>query len=238
MIRKTPRPITYLCLALGTVLLIAQATRTQAAASSPATAAPTALPATSQPDKLQQLEEIWIQGKRLAHRIEDAEDEFFPLYNRANKNHDYDIKCGYAYLSVDTMIMGRTCLANFLGKTYGAPAFNWGMCYGGFYDAGYYRSYRGGYALTGPCVDAGGYEPPSAAFILMAKGEDLRKNMMKVIGADPVLLEKAAHLGDLYRELSSVQNRYRTAKGIRVKGNTVRKASTNPVRANPGPRKL
>jgi hypothetical protein len=125
-------------------------------------------------NKLQQLEQIWILGKGLAHRIEDAEDEFFPLYNKANRNHDYDIKCGYAYLNVDSMIMGRTCLANFLGKDYGAPAFYWGGCY---YNSAYGYGYGyGGRGLIGWCVDAGGYEPPSLEFILMAKGEDLRKN--------------------------------------------------------------
>jgi hypothetical protein len=190
---------------------------------------------------VQELEAVWVQGKRLAHRIEDAEDEFFPLYNKVNKKDDFDIQCGYTYLSVDTMIMGRTCLANFLGQSYGPPVY-WSACYGGFYGSSpYFYGYGRGYGMYGGCADASGYEPPSPAFILMARKDDLRRNMLKVISGDPLLLQKAAHLGDLYRELESVQTRYRTIKGVKVRNGRAVKASrtvrktTSP---NTGPRSL
>jgi hypothetical protein len=227
MIRKTPRAIRDLCLSLAAMLPIAMAAGTCSAATTQPTAAaaPTPAPAAAQADeKLQQLEQIWAHGKRLAHRIEDAEDEFFPLYNKVNKNDDYDIKCGYAYLSADTMIMGRACVAGFLGKDYGPPPVSSGSCYGTYYYGGYYT--------TAGC-DYGGFEPLSIAFIVMAKSEDMRKNMTRVITNDPVLLEKAAHLGDLYLELSSIQNRFRTVKGIKARSGNAR-----PVRTNTGPRTL
>jgi hypothetical protein len=182
-----------------------------------AAAASAAAPATgSAPDAAQQpaqptteLDEIWIHGKRLADRITAAEDEFFPIYNRVNNNNDYDIRCGYTYLSSESLIMSRLCVPGFLGKNYGAPA-RWGICSGTF------PAFRGGYAVMRLCTE-GGYEPPSVEFIVMAKSEDLRKNMTKVISSDPRLRAMAAHLGDLYLELDSVQQRHRRAKGADTK---------------------
>lgn len=227
MIRKTGLSL-ILSMATASICMAADAPHGNAAA-------PGSIPPASQPEqKIQELEEVWVQGKRLAHRIEDAEDEFFPLYNKANRNDDFDIRCGYAYLSVDTMIMGRTCLANFLGQSYGPPV-HWSTCYGGFYGSSpRFFGYRGPYASYGACVDAFGYEPLSPAFILMARKDDLRRNMVKVISNDPILLQKAAHLGDLYKELESVQNRYRTIKGVKVKGS--RSAKLKPVKTSTGPR--
>jgi hypothetical protein len=227
MIRKTGLPlILSMAMAMASICMAADAPPTSSAA------APAPTPPAAQP--VQELQEVWVHGKRLAHRIEDAEDEFFPLYNKANKKDDFDIHCGYAYLSVDTMIMGRTCLAEFLNRSYGPPVYS-GMCYGGFYGSSpYFYGYRGSYASYGTCADAFGYEPLSPAFILMARKDDLRRNMLKVISNDPLLLSKAAHLGDLYMELASVQDRYRTIKGIKVKNGRVMKAS-HSIRKNATP---
>jgi hypothetical protein len=231
MIPDKSRATRALCFSLASLLFMAMAQ----AASADRTGgdAPRApAPASSPPDeKLQQLEEIWVHGKRLAHRIEDAEDEFFPLYNKANKNHDFDIHCGYAYLRPDTMIMGRACTTNLFSRYDPPPRIFWGPCVS--------LGYPGvAYAAVISCLDSSGYEPLSIEFILMARGEDIRKNMLKVISSDPALMERAAHLGDLYLELSSVQNRYRTAKGIRVKGNSIRKLPLKPVKASTGPRSM
>jgi hypothetical protein len=234
MIPYTSRATRALCLSLACLLCMAMATVAHAAsADRPGDDAPrVSAPAASPPDeKLQQLEEIWIHGKRLAHRIEDAEDEFFPLYNKANKNHDFDIHCGYAYLRPDTMIMGRACTTNLFSRYDPPPNVYWGPCSSLGYPGGVYVPIIA-------CLNSGGYEPLSIEFILMARGEDIRKNMLKVIGSDPALMEKAAHLGDLYFELSSVQNRYRTAKGIRVKGNSIRKLPLKPAKASSGPRSM
>jgi hypothetical protein len=196
-----------------------------AAASAPAPELATA--ASQQPaQQITELDEIWVHGKRLADRITAAEDEFFPIYNRVNKNDDYDIRCGYTYLSADSLIMSRLCVPGFLGKNYGAPA-TWGICYGTF------PAFRGGYALMRICTE-GGYEPPSVEFIVMAKSEDLRKNMTKVIGSDPRLRAMADHLGDLYLELNSVQRRYRGAKGVETK--EASRTNRRVVRLNAGPR--
>lgn len=220
---KTRHPIRNCRLALAALGL------TMAAASGIAAPAPATEPAPSvQPEpQITELDEIWIHGKRLADRITDAEDEFFPIYNKVNKNDDYDIKCGYTYLSPDSMIMSRLCAPGFLGKNYGAPPVRWGTCYGAFP-----YSY-GGYAISGPCMDSGGYEPPSIAFIVMAKSEDLRKNMTRVISSDPRLLAMAAHLGDLYMELNSVQHNYRKSRGIEPRGAS---QSNRKTRVYAGPR--
>jgi hypothetical protein len=217
---KMPRAIRRFCLAFAT-LPLAMTVGISAAAPEPA-------PATSQQPSQQitELDEIWVHGKRLADRITAAEDEFFPIYNKVNKDNDYDIKCGYTYLSPDSMIMSRLCVPGFLGKNYGAPAI-WGICYGTF------PVYRGGYAVMRACAD-GGYEPPSVEFIVMAKSEDLRMNMTKVISSDPRLLAMAAHLGDLYLELNSVQHRYRKSKGIDTKDTS--RMNRRAVKANAGPR--
>jgi hypothetical protein len=225
----------------GLLLMLSMVMATGTCIAAEASSGNAATPAPSAAQPVQELEAVWVQGKRLAHRIEDAEDEFFPLYNKANRKDDFDIHCGYTYLSVDTMIMGRTCLATFLGQSYGPPVY-WSACYGGFYGSSpYFYGYRRGYALYGGCADASGYEPPSPAFILMARKDDLRRNMLKVISSDPVLLQKAAHLGDLYRELESVQTRYRTIKGVKVRNGRVVKASRNVRKTtspNTGPRSM
>jgi hypothetical protein len=200
-----------------------------AAASAPAPAAA----ASQQPaQEIAELDEIWIHGKRLADRITDAEDEFFPIYNKVNKNDDYDIKCGYTYLSPDSMIMSRLCAPGFLGKDYGAPPSRWVTCYG-FFPYAYGPYAYGRYAMSGPCYDSGGYEPPSPAFIVMAKSEDLRKNMTQVINSDPRLRAMAAHLGDLYLELNAVQHSYRKTKGIERDATRVNRKA---VKTNAGPR--
>jgi hypothetical protein len=198
---------------------MAMATATSAAADRATAAAPAPAAAQQSTEVTQELEEIWVHGKRLVDRINDAQDDFYPLYNKANKNDDYDIKCGYARLNPESMIMSRTCLPGFLGKDYGAPPMFTGVCYGEFRtSAGYGSNFTspGTELTTGPCID-GGYDPPPPAFIAMAKSADLEKQMTKVISSDPQLLEKAARLGDLYMQLESVQKRFRKIKGIEVK---------------------
>jgi hypothetical protein len=199
---KTPCDIRKYCLSF-VMLALAWTAAASAAALAPESA-PAAAQQTAQPTT--ELDEIWIHGKRLADRITAAEDEFFPIFNKVNKNDDYDIRCGYTYLSPDSLIMSRLCVPGFLGKDYGAPAI-WGICSGAF------PAFRGGYAVMRLCTE-GGYEPPSVEFIVMAKSDDLRKNMTKVISSDPRLRAMAAHLGDLYLELDSVQQRHRRAKGV------------------------
>src|SRR5688572_32632853 len=79
---KTPCDIRKFGLSLATLSL-----GLTAAASAAAPAPESAPPAAQQPaQQTTELDEIWIHGKRLAHRITAAEDEFFPIYNRVNKN--------------------------------------------------------------------------------------------------------------------------------------------------------
>jgi hypothetical protein len=230
MIRKSRPAARNLAIAIATLLSAALAYGTCAAASrSAATPSPSAAP--QQPTQpTQELEEIWVYGKSLVERINDAQDDFFPLYNKANKNDDFDIKCGYARLNPESMIMSRTCLPGFLGKDYAPPPVFTGTCYGNFrITAGFGSNFYSdtAYGMSdGPCPD-GGYEPPPPAFIAMAKSAELQKQMAKVISADRQLLEKAAHLGDLYKQLESVQQRFRKAKGIEVKGRRVRAVKVN-----------
>jgi hypothetical protein len=224
MIRKTRPSSRNLALAFATLMSLALASGTCAAASQSAAPPPPRAATQQFVQPTQELEEIWVHGKSLVERINEAQDDFFPLYNKANKNDDYDIKCGYARLNPESMIMSRTCLPGFLGKDYGAPPMFTGVCYGEYYaSAGEGSSFMSPTFTTGPCID-GGYDPPTPAFISMAKSADLQRAMTKVISSDRQLLAKAAHLGELYKELESTQQRFRKVKGIEVKTRPIPKA--------------
>lgn len=71
-------------------------------------------PAAVAPSPMLELDEIWVHGKRLANRIEEAEDEFFGLYNSLNDDDRFDVVCGLTSLQMGSMILQRTCLPGFL----------------------------------------------------------------------------------------------------------------------------
>lgn len=167
-------------------------------------------------DGIQELEEVRVHGKRIVDQIAAAEDRFFPLFNKLNKNHEYDIKCNDVRLNPESMIMSRICIPEFFSHYVPPPSISAGTCSGASYNDS-----------VGTCV-GGGYEPPSAAFIIMARSVDLEKNMRKTIDSDPRLKQMADHLGGLYYEMRSVQDRFQAIKA----------ANRKPVVPYKGPRSL
>src|SRR5690606_610822 len=92
--------LTLTCaLALGGTAMAVESTDEQASGSHP--------PA-------MQLDEVWVHGKSLARRIEQAEDDFFQLYNALNRDDRFDVLCGDMALHAGSMIMRRTCMPGFL----------------------------------------------------------------------------------------------------------------------------
>jgi hypothetical protein len=84
--------------------------------------APVPVPAPVAPQQAEQqietLDEIWVRGKHLSDVIENAEDEFFKLYNKLNKDSAYDVLCGQMSLNKGSMIMVRRCMPGFIVSNY------------------------------------------------------------------------------------------------------------------------
>jgi hypothetical protein len=91
-------------------------------------AATATLVATAQPvGQVQELDEIWVRGKRPWDVIADAESDLFRLYNKLNKNNQFDIHCSHVRLNRDSLAMTRTCLPQYIPALYerdeGDPGF-------------------------------------------------------------------------------------------------------------------
>jgi len=119
------RAIKALCLALAVVFSAA------AVAEDAAPAAPTAAAPSQVQQHIQELDEITVRGKRLQQTVEDAEDEFYRLYNKAEKDQRYQVSC--AFLSADpgpppSAIMTRVCLPGFVSDAMADWAVWAGRC--------------------------------------------------------------------------------------------------------------
>jgi hypothetical protein len=204
----------------------------------------------------QQLDEIWVYGKSLSRRIEDAENKMFKRYNKLNKNHDYDVVCGTVSLHPGSMIMKRSCqpgfVVNYAGGT-GAIGFG-----NSVYVAGY-SSYNQ------PCTSTNGMigqtdmtgqmywvwsgcspspapyitylSPPASPRVTVTKEsrEKYAKNFIKVVITDTSLLDMAEGLTRLYAEMDEIQGRYQAAKDEANARRRLERQSMKPVT---GPRGL
>jgi hypothetical protein len=228
--RKIPRILSL----TPAAMLCAMATMVCGAADAPATAAVPAASASPQPaPEIGNIDEIWVRGKRLTEVIVDAEDEFFKLYNKANKNSDYDIHCGTTSLSADSMIMIRKCVPGFLvynsynalnnTVNIGSGSFGWSGGYdscsgptsviGSNGEISYYGGYCSSpsYGYSG-YTGTSGYVSPPAGLLLMERGPAYVNNVVGVVSRDPELIKKANHLVDLYNELESLQHNFVAAR--------------------------
>ncbi|HUG73726.1 MAG TPA: hypothetical protein VMK82_09900 [Steroidobacteraceae bacterium] len=186
---------------------------TSLAADAPAATAPSPVAAQQPVEELQQLDEIWVRGERLAQVIEDAEDEFFALYNKLNENRRFDVHCGHVALSRDSLIMTRACVPGFIAggpnhysQAWSCPTF----------------SRRSGFAFTGSgsgiefihpgSHSAGICRPASMGAVSTVRRQEYADNVLKVIYGDPQLLDMAGDLASLYREMKLTQQRYVTVK--------------------------
>lgn len=208
------------------------------------------------PAPLQDLDEVWVHGKRLADRIETAEDDFFHLYNALNEDDRFDVRCGMMALHAGSMIMQRTCIPGFLANrvplrahqtVYYRPArltsqpichppvtvvdgsaYFEGGCYGQPWD-----TQQGVGAYYQSDFGSPGLAPSAAPIQLEALHyrEEYAANVLAVIQSDARLVESAGHLAALYHELEATQQHYRELKAA-----TPLAWSFSRPRGGPGPR--
>ena len=141
--------------------------------------------------------------------IEDAEDDFFRLYNKLNKKNDFDVLCGYVHLDRDSLAMSRTCLPYFLGYysvvySDSIPEAGTSMCIGGgrYITATVDRTPPTGY-LQHQCHFGRGFgsvlrQSSAPTLIRMPVNaaqpgmrQEYIRNIMRAIYRDQRLLEKA-----------------------------------------------
>jgi len=242
-----------LCLSLAATLPLAWSSGAHAT-DGPAPVAAEPQAAQLPVEELQVLDEIWVRGKHLSSEVVRAEDDFYRLYNKLNRNSDYDVSCGYMRLDRRSMIMQRTCVPGFLVDHMvtigfgGTAAAQW---FGGASTAPCNRMSAvndiGGGTTTYYTADCGsfiaqvgspfGYTTYQynrydgiSSLLLAAHRQDLADNILKVAHSDPVLLEKATRLARLYQEMKKVQARYvevKTAEGPGQKPGSMQKTG-NP----------
>lgn len=147
-------------------------------------------------EELEELDEVVVHGRRLAERIERAEDRFFKLYNQLNKNHDFDINCPSLPLDGDTRIEGRFCMPAFFANAL-ADAIVWNQRCRGTTDE------EGNYEPPPPC-----YTPPAPEVVLASRSAELQRHMMNVIRSNPQLGDMAGELDQLHMERVRLQRRY------------------------------
>lgn len=212
------------------------------------------------PDEMQQLDEIWVHGKSLARRIEDAEDKLFRRYNKLNKRHEYDVVCGTMSLQPGSMIMKRTCQPGFVAAMVAVDRGTY-LSGVGFATSSYLPGYgmpcTGSNAMIGQ-VDMNGntfwtssgctmsyassysrIAPLSATVPVQAvtaeRREQYLRNFLKVTITDTRLLEMTDDLSKLYAEMDEVQSRYRAQK---AEANARRKIEREAIGPAKGPRGL
>jgi len=199
-------------------------------------------PAAGAPAAMLELDEIWVHGKRLANRIEEAEDEFFGLYNSLNDDDRFDVLCGLTSLQMGSMILQRTCLPGFLAghsrlslpgavhyspavvrlqpaTCYGSPARSNGAvhfeggCYGQPWD-NYSWTWRDHayYPATFGYAGLASRGGAPAELEALHYRERYADSVRTAIARHPDLAERAAHLAGLYAELESTQQQYRDVK--------------------------
>lgn len=208
-----------------------------------AEAAPAVTPPASEAAPALELDEVWVHGKRLADRIEEAEDAFFALYNELNDDDRFDVHCGLTSLQPGSMILKRSCVPGFMADRIrlqsparyfrplspspavcqGLPTVDNGAlhfeagCYGapvGHYHTGSSGSYS-------PALDryAGSHSLNTTPGVpleleVVHYREQYAQTVLDTIQGDARLQEKAADLSALYTELEATQQHYRDIKAL------------------------
>lgn len=156
---------------------------------------------------LEELAEVWVHGKRLSDDIETAEDDFFRLFNKKNRNALYDIHCGTMSLYHGSMIMRRTCVPGYI-TVYSTPAYSYAptpLFFGGIVCSGGCDTWSGSYYSYIPPPPM---PSPPVGLLNMQYSEKFIDNLLNVINGDPQLLQRAWHIEGLYHEMLQVQLRY------------------------------
>ncbi len=201
----------------------------------------------------EELDQIVVRGESIIKAINDAEDNFYDLFNRVNKDDDYDTRCVYLELNPTSRIASRVCLPGFMADAMADQVYFAEQCLPPFsdYDAnGNGRITRqeaqssedlyslfitldssgDGNLVIGEYLGwakwnatAGCYHPPPPQLVLMERSKQWAVEMMKVINSDPRLKKQAGHLEDLYRELGQVQAKYPKVKSDELLTPTTRR---------------
>jgi hypothetical protein len=185
------------CLVLAGVLALAAIPAT-AQQTIPVAMTPSAGEALLEPEVIQELEEVVVEGGRLYDRIVKAEDRFFKLYNELNKEDDFDTNCAFVPIDPDSRMEQRFCM----------PAF--------FADAKAEQVRLSQYCLSlverdeeGQVLSEGAcYEPPSAELIFFDRRTAYVNNVLKLIDSDPRLKDMASELDTLHRQRDSLARKY------------------------------
>lgn len=191
-------------------------------------------PATERESMGIELEEVWVHGKRLADRIEEAEDAFFGHYNALNEDDRFDVVCGLMALHSGSMIMQRTCVPGFLSASvsprmhhtvfYRPPVASAPTCYGPPTVTDGAVHFEGG--CYGTAWDTAGFlsssygiqpERPYVPEVLMSLQaihyrDQYADSVRTTIAGNAELSRKAVRLAALYEELESTQRQYRELK--------------------------
>jgi hypothetical protein len=67
--------------------------------------------------ELDELDEVLVRAKRAAIVIADLEDDYYKLYNKLNKDNNYDVHCSYLNTDPDnpgSLLRSRVCMPEFL----------------------------------------------------------------------------------------------------------------------------
>lgn len=179
------------------------------------------VPAQQAIEEIQELDEIWVRGKHLSEVIEGAEDDFFKLYNKLNKDQKYDVYCGVMALNSSSMIMIRKCMPGFIVNNnyeYQTNTVILSSCGSFSVDA----STCGG-AGVGNLGAPTQYIPPPPELLTMHHGPAYARNVLTVVTSDARLLEMVGKLGDLYDEMDLTQRHFVRIKAAGRHGQAGRK---------------
>jgi hypothetical protein len=229
-------------MALAALLCIVAASLAAAAAEPPAAGAV--------PDE--ELDQIVVRGESIIKAINDAEDNFYALFNRVNTDDDYDTHCVYLELNPTSRIGSRVCIPGFLADAMADQVTFAEQCLPPFSDfdtdgngritrqeaqntpdlyslfitldvSGDGRLVIGEYLGWAKWSTACCYHPPPPQLVLMERSNRWAVEMMKVVNSDPRLKDQAGHLDDLYRELRQVQAKYTNVKVAELPERTTRR---------------
>jgi hypothetical protein len=201
-------------------------------------------------EELQELDEIRVRGRLTANVVVDAENRFFRLYNKLNKDNRFDVYCEYMRLDPDSMIMQRACLPDFLYNyvpAYASPAFTSGFS-GTMPSCGGMNAYSdpdGNTYYVASCLDVANFsayggtsrvvnngnvtwsDPSPRVFTSSGTPEERAEyaaTLLRVVKSDAQLLAMANDLIGKWNEMDRVQAHF-------VKVRDERRAARNAAKA-------
>ncbi len=196
-----------------------------------ATDAPVAATA---PDE--ELAEILVRGQNLSQEISAAEDSFYAVYNKVNRNESFRITCGEMSLHPGSMIMRRICVPAFAAIAYRSsyPTTVYSSCntsslatnqYGVLQSLTCTPSCMGSWSVSGLAMGH-----LSMQDLVASRAKELAVHMMMVINSDARLKDMAGQLDELYLEFNTTRVRYNQVKPA--------ESGAKPRRVNTGPRSM